>query len=156
MENTQDVSWSAISDLLAEMDKEIWNEFRAGFREDTAWIFDRLLIFLIFVFFLLSNIFAYMLRIYNNSRPDVDVNIVNMINMYFVEMINLTVVFLSGPQLWVSIFSPLPFSLAYILGLVPHYLGYVASGLAGSMGVIKMLIVIQVKIHLKTRKQIQL
>ena len=101
--------------------------------------------FLFFILFLFSNIFATMIRIYSNSRPVVNVNIVTIINLYLVEICNISVALMSVPQIWVSLVSPFPFTLAYVFGLLTAYLGYIGEGLACIIGIIKMLIVLQVK-----------
>ena len=101
-------------------------------------------IFLLHLFF--SNLSAYMIRIFYNSRPVLDVNTVSIINLYIVEILNFIVTLVSTPCMWVSLVSYLPFAISYVLGLLVTYMGYFGGGLASAVEIIKMLKVLQVKI----------
>ena len=139
-----------LSDFLSKKNEEFW----------TTWfhdygLTDTLIVFSVFLlFFLLSNLFAFMIRIYNNSLPIVNVNIVNTINLYIVEITNISVTSVTGLGMWVCFVSHLPFALAYTVGLCQTLLGYMLGGLSGVVGILKLMIVLQVSVDWEAVLQI--
>ena len=104
MENLEDLT--ILSDFLSRKNEEFW----------TTWFHDyghtdTIIVFTVFLSFcLLSNMFAFMIRIYNNSLPIVSVNIVNTISLYIVEITNIIVTSVTGLGMWVCLVSHLPFA----------------------------------------------
>ena len=147
MADSNYLSLTALSEMLQKMDEHFRRACcnQEEVRRVEGWTSQiQPTVFLVFlVTCLLSNLFATMIRIYKNSLPVVNVNIVSIINLYIVEFLNMGVTIISVTSMWVSLISHLPFSVSYVLGLVPAYFLFVVGGLAGNVGIIKMMIVLQ-------------
>lgn len=143
MMNFDRFSIEALSDIHGKLYEAFWKNFpeNAEVKNVEVPLFVIFLLLLIF-----SNLFAYMIRIFYNSRPVLDVNIASVIKLYLVEIMNATVTIVSVPSLWVCLISYLPFSVSYVLGLLTTLTGYIAGGLASAVGIIKILIVLQVSL----------
>lgn len=135
------MSIAGLSDILGKMDVAFWNNFQRNYEFKNVEVTSFLIFLLLLIF---SNLFTYMIRIFYSSRPVLHVNTVSIIKLYIVEILNFIVTMLSLPSLWVSSVSFLPFSMAYVLGLLTPYMGYIIGGLASAVGIIRMLIVLQV------------
>lgn len=135
----------ALADILSNTDEDLW---RPGFKlYDTTETF---LVFLIFLtLFLSSNLSTYMIRIYNRSLPIVNINIINTINLYLVEVMNISTSLVTGLGMWVSLISHIPFFLAYTMGLCIALLGHLMGGLGSVVGILKILVVLQVNMVLR-------
>lgn len=145
METLANMSMERLSDFLAKTDEAVWR----------MWInhygtVDRVIVVLVFLFlFLFSNLAAYIIRIYNDSLPFLNVNVINTINMYIVEIINFILTIVTISSIWVVSVSCLPFTIAYLLGLIQASLAFLAGGLATIVGILKVLKVLQVIIFMK-------
>ena len=140
----ENMSMSGLADIL-KTDEDFWKNWNKVYESAATTVL--ILLFL----FLLSNLFTFMIRIYNNSLPMVNINIVNTFNVYFVEILNIGVTIISVPTIWVALTSLLDFSFAYILGLTQAMLAYVLGVLACVVGILKVLLVLQVNIIMDLR-----
>ena len=88
--------WSFLADTLGGMGEDFWSKWSSPSANKDQGVLPyqrRPGVFFIFlVFFLTSNLFAFMMRIYKNSLPAVNITTVTILSSYIVELYNLIVV----------------------------------------------------------------
>ena len=92
---------------------------------------------------LLSNLFAFMVRLYKLSLQEYRLNMVTLINYYGVEFINFIVCLQNLAVMFASVVCRLPLSLARALHFLLDFAGFQAAGFVILVAVIRLLFVIK-------------